>query len=594
MKIIHCWKKNIIEKEVGNEAKFLLSDQQGGYLALLNNQTSRYNGWFVFLDKKHFKIIEDIRPIDKELDTLKNNFWGVERQGNGVSDLFFLPPLYHSLVYETFQDFSIELTLDFKEAYQNEATAQYEIFNEGKFIIIKCLQVDEVSVFLAVYGQSKNYLKIGEYFDKHYPFDQERNSPPFQRRVYKAIQLKGRKVVFSSNYNKEAAKKEARSVYKSSQRLRKKSSQIIDGYFKAGCLKNASPEITMAYLCAKNSLAGLLADFGKKTELYAGWPWFFQFWTRDAAIALKALLRINSTKAKKIFFELFNRINPKGAVPRIITEDGSAMKQCADGTGWILKRADDLFGNRKFNWFWNKEVSLIKKCLALTVKSLVKSQSKNGLAINNAGETWMDTQDRSGSAIEIQTLRLAIYQAAYNFTGDNYYLRLVDNLRKRVQRIFWQNGLLSDNLNESVIRPNIFLAAYLAPDLLSDDKWLICLENSLSHLWLDWGGLATIDTQSFNFIREHTGENPASYHNGDSWFFLNNLAALTLHRINQERFSSYIEKILAASTQEILWQGAIGHHSELSSAASLKSQGAWAQAWSNAMYIEMIDEFFRK
>jgi len=55
-------------------------------------------------------------------------------------------------------------------------------------------------------------------------------------------------------------------------------------------------------------------------------------------------------------------------------------------------------------------------------------------------------------------------------------------------------------------------------------------------------------------------------------------------------FKKYIEKIVQASVKEILLLGTVGHHAELSSASSLLSQGSMAQAWSNAMFVELIEE----
>ena len=65
-----------------------------------------------------------------------------------------------------------------------------------------------------------------------------------------------------------------------------------------------------------------------------------------------------------------------------------------------------------------------------------------------------------------------------------------------------------------------------------------------------------------------------------------------MHRLNKTKYAKYIKKILAASTQEILAMGAIGYAAELSSAKELKSQGCFAQAWSIALFIELIDELY--
>ena len=56
--------------------------------------------------------------------------------------------------------------------------------------------------------------------------------------------------------------------------------------------------------------------------------------------------------------------------------------------------------------------------------------------------------------------------------------------------------------------------------------------------------------------------------------------------------TDYIKKILGASTEEILYKGAIGTAGELSSAKELRSEGCLMQAWSNALYIELVEELF--
>ena len=100
---------------------------------------------------------------------------------------------------------------------------------------------------------------------------------------------------------------------------------------------------------------------------------------------------------------------------------------------------------------------------------------------------------------------------------------------------------------------------------------------------------STLDKKNPLFCLSHTGENPQSYHNGDSWFWINNLAAIVLYKIDKNRFKKYIEEIVKASKNEILWNGAIGHHAELSSASQLKSEGCIMQAWSAALFIELIE-----
>jgi glycogen debranching enzyme len=92
----------------------------------------------------------------------------------------------------------------------------------------------------------------------------------------------------------------------------------------------------------------------------------------------------------------------------------------------------------------------------------------------------------------------------------------------------------------------------------------------------------------------HTGEDNRSYHRGDSWFWVNNIAAICMHRLDKERFKNHYQSIINASTNDILWKGAAGASSEISSASSQDSNGCLVQAWSLATYIELIQEIYKR
>ena len=276
-----------------------------------------------------------------------------------------------------------------------------------------------------------------------------------------------------------------------------------------------------------------------------------------------------------------------------IGNDGRTLPKpspSADGIGWVFKRIDDLITSKSFN---GKEIERIEIFLTKALDGLLAKHTKDELAINQAQETWMDSIQRDGARIEIQALRLNMYKLAYKLTKSAKYLQLEKKLKAAVREKFWNGQMLADGLNDATIRPNIFLAAYIYPQLLKKREWQVCFENALVKLWLDWGGIATVDRTSQLYTDTHTGQMPKSYHNGDSWFFVNNMAALVLDNVGRRKFNYQISKILQSSTQEILWHGVVGHHSEVSSASQFKSEGCWAQAWSAAMYIELVNKILK-
>ena len=319
--------------------------------------------------------------------------------------------------------------------------------------------------------------------------------------------------------------------------------------------------------------------------IYAGLPWFFQFWARDEAISLKAVSLIGKNlTAKKTILRLMNTIQSDGNIPNRIPPTDLG---CADAVGWTFKRASQLMTN-----FLPLEKKLIKRKLYQSINSLLKNHTEDNLAMNGPQETWMDTvyQDdyRNGARIEIQAMRLQMYQLMYKLSNQKIYRDLELRLKKRVRDLFWNDKYLADGLGDWTIRPNLFIAYYVYPQLLSKEEWKTCFKFVLKHLWLDWGGLSTIEKHHPLFHENYSGEVPESYHRGDSWFWINNLAAICLYKVDKKYFKNYIGKIIKASLKEMLELGTIGCSAELSSSNELKSQGCLSQAWSSAMFIELL------
>lgn len=543
----------------------MLTNNCGGYLWLSQEPLSRYQGWFFapehLVGKKLFKIVEDIElPHISQPTLLKNNFWNIERQRGRIKESFFLPRFFNALVYEISKPFDIEIFLDIKESYDNSGYGRfYEIFREKDKIIAHYTQegLGLKEVFIAFKSQNNQVCPIKEWVLRDYPLDKERNSPPFERYVFKALRFQGEtKVVLSVAETKERAVREVEYVFKNLPRLKKASQEELKrGWPKILC-KDKS--VVLAGLCAALSLKSLLcyADKGKKVlGLYAGLPWFFQFWGRDEGFCLKALKKLEPRAAEEII------------TARLKTLSRKAMGfNLTDQEAWYLKRAEGF--------------AVARPSAKAVLKKILLSKAE---PFALAAQTWMDSIKRQQAPLELQCFKLGFCSQEQEKT-----------LKKIVQEKFWNGNFLADGFNLSsnaadfTLRPNIFLAAYLYPTLLTKAQWTQCFQGTLKGLWLKWGGLATIDKTSPFFYTQHTGEVSLSYHQGDSWFFINNLAALALYQTDPHKFKNYIKQITKASAQEILWQGIIGHHAELSSAGSFQSQGCLCQAWSSAAFLELI------
>ena len=652
MEVIHSLGILSLNRNVDENAGFLLTNKNGSYCSLYNEPSSRYQGLFYFDEKTMdmYKFIENMEIVGHDnVSVLKNGFYFAERWKENVSELFLMPKDFNLLVYEMNSENEIDLILDCKLSTDNREWGRYyEIFEENGCIVVKFTKktdrredatdgAEEFVLYLAIKSNNKSYKKNDKWIERHYTYDKERKSPPFKRYVYSALRLRGTKFVFSMSKNKKKAVKECEYVFNNISEIKNKEKEYFLDLLKNESIKSVikneriGNEIKIAYINAFNSLNNLVMNEKANYGVFAGLPWFFQFWARDTLISLKALSKIDADLAKKLLFEYLNEINNEGRLPNLAGKHPSLYLGNADAHGWLFLRCKEIIekinNNKTIINSIKKSMKLIrnnknprikdylKKCnliiykkeneyhktlyeiesaLEKSINGLLKCHTKTGFEVNDELETWMDTElendNRRGIRAEIQALRLSMYKLMFELTQNQKYKAFENILKMKVKDKFWNGKILADGLNDFTIRPNIFISAYAYPELLTNKEWETCFENALKNLWLDFGGLSTIDKNNPLFTEASTGEDIKSYHRGDSWFWINNLSALTLNKTNNNKFKNQIKKIIDASTEEILWKGCIGSHAELSSAKELSSKGCFNQAWSNAMFIEMIDE----
>lgn len=610
MKIAHQYKNIKIKKDTEEDVGLLLGNDLGDYFYMTDQKETRYQGFF-YADGKNYKDkLEVYKVIDKinflnegELIEIKNNFYEVEKTyKNRMSEKYFLPNDYNSLCLETSKKAEAEIVLDVRLPYDSRSMGRfYEIEIEKDCAIIKFVKrrdqgedglgdKKEFALYLAIKTDRGKYEKIGEFFSKYYQMDHERNSYPYDRFVYKALKIEFEKAVFSVSKTKNEAVEEVKKVFANFEKLNKK--EEIDICKKLKALEITDEEIKIANLCAQNSIRTMMVENNGKNGAYAGLPWFFQFWHRDEAVSLLQIYKINKNLAKEIILVQLGLITNEGQVPksRFYKFEQNEL-QSADALGWLANRIIKIDKEYKLPEDFKMEIVAGFERAAL---NLIQKRTADELAASYKNETWMDSLGRENYCLEVQACRYNIYDLLHKFTNNDQYKIIKDDLKNKIVEKFYQNDMLKDCVNDSAIRPNIFVAAYLMPDLLSSGAWEKCFDKILPKLYLDWGGISSIDITSDKFISRDTGENSASYHNGNSWYWINNLIALVLYKLNAHKYSSYINGIMEAGTNEILYLGIAGHHSEISSAEKQISSNCQAQLWSAAMYLEVFEEILRE
>jgi glycogen debranching enzyme len=627
MKIIHRLNEKEVFKDIPVNSKeaagqsFLLTDKKGGFfLQGAKTNFSRYCGSFFSVKTEDgwemFKTIEQIRLLGKEPDTIRNNFWNIERISLNTIERFWICGR-NTILYEidNFKGFC-EFILDCRYMYDSSDMGRiYKITKESDLIIIEYKKYRDSGLkeicyeaYIAISG-AEGYIENNSWEKADYPYDRIRGTLPSEVYVYNAIKLeindRARLAVSYSN-SKEEALKNARYAKENYEFIK---NSVQNTKIRAlGKRIGINDKTELAMKCAVNSIDSLAAVIDNKMGIFAGLPWFHHFWTRDEAISIKSLiLEERYGEAKEILIRLLHLMLPDG---KISNRYPFAKLGSADSVGWTFKRIHELlleFEEMKIQpgIITADNVVFAKNRLRFSIEQILTHHTEGGLVECKNLESWMDTSyksdNRGGFLIEIQALELAMYKLmqflctiTQNHPKYEAYKNLEEATKKKVRQEFWKSPELYDGKNDPTIRPNIFLAYYIYPDLLTTEEWTKCFDNAIEKLWLNWGGFSTIDKKHPLFSERYTGENNKSYHRGDSWFFINNIAAICLYRVDSERYKDKIAKILEASTEDLLFRGTVGHASELSSAEEQRPEGCLCQAWSAATFVEMVYELHKK
>ncbi len=550
MIIKHAAKKGFLSKEVDyNKHKFTLTNKKNAFYTsnLDGKQDSRYNGLYTRINDEYFKTLESIRTNGEVLEAVKYRNSVIIKKSS-LTENYYMPEAINALIYEARGKGRLEIMVDYKKIFSNDNTIKPEVKRLNGVWTVKFNNVKPAYLITAT------NLKLNESMNEsliNYELDEHRNSMPSNRTVYKIFNAEIKKplrIAFIVTDDLDKGLSSAEELLKT--RLKNKDSEPVN-----------------------ESLKKLI--FNKR--IIAGLPWFIKPWARDELISLKALLLLDRKDLfKKIIMNYVKRIPGNG----LFSNNGRVM---ADSTGWLSKRINDyLDAGLKFS---SEERELIINELSRAVKSILKERSRNGLIINNAGETWMDSLMRDGSRIEIQALQLSTYKLMSRLTKAPRYVAMERKLKKRVIEEFYSNGVLHDSPGDEVFRPNAFIAYYVYPELLKKSEWLHCFKRLLEELWLPWNGLASVSRQSILYRDVDDGESSFAYHNGDSWYYINNIAGICMNDFTELR--EYANKIKESSINDLLYQGSISDCSEISDAKEQDSGGAWAQAWSAATLIEL-------
>ena len=392
-------------------------------------------------------------------------------------------------------------------------------------------------------------------------------------------------------------------------------------------------DLNKALAWAKVSIDALIMN-QDKSGIFAGLPWFNDYWGRDTFISLPgaSLVTGQFEKAREILldfgsYQLTDDTDSLyGRIPNRIRPD-EVIYNTADGTPWFVREAYEYVLYSGDTAFASSIFPVVKRSIDGTITYRL---DEHGFLRHDAADTWMDAKiegtipwsSRGDRACDIQALWYT------QLISGAKMAELVDEESDDIEK--WLNfaGRVRQNFTAYFVTPdNSGIYDHLDPDGRPDDQYrpnqIFCLTIPFSDLCAKDspyaglnGGLGPINLDRFserliypfgvgslwkeevNFHPYHHHPNyhfDASYHNGIIWTW--NSGPVVTAFCNAGR--TYVPHVLfEALTDQILNRGAVGTIAELVDAAPKPDQaepeltGTFTQAWSLAEYLRNFYQDF--
>ncbi len=353
--------------------------------------------------------------------------------------------------------------------------------------------------------------------------------------------------------------------------------------------------------------------------IYAGFPWFTDFWGRDMFIAMPGtvLCSGNFDVAKNILLSFAKyqdtdkQSETYGRVPNRLNLDG-ILYNTTDGTPRFVMQVLDYL-----NYTGDKSFikQIYKNVKIATDASIDLYTDGNGYLTHADADTWMDAKrqskypcsPRGNRAVDIQALwyeqlvaSVKLAEATGHKSDAKRWQEIADKLKANFNRDFVVDGRLVDHLNEdgtadSQLRPNTMFAYGLLSDGLLKRSDIKTIWSRLTYPW----GVSSLDQMDDQFhpyneqwYRYHKDD---AYHNGTVWLWLNGMAMQRMIEFNQEGTAF---RLFENMNRQALDEGAVGSLSECADAWCRPGQtwarrsGTFLQSWSNSEQLRVWSQYF--
>ncbi|MBI5022166.1 MAG: hypothetical protein HZB59_12085 [Ignavibacteriales bacterium] len=421
------------------------------------------------------------------------------------------------------------------------------------------------------------------------------------------------KIIFIAGDTKSQTISLAKHVAQNYPSLIEKRKKRMEDLLNYSYVRTDNKRFDKALYWAKISMDALIMNQRGK-GIFAGLPWFDNYWGRDSFISLAGatLVTGNFKDAKEILksFAAWQDTNPNstnyGRIPNLVTTN-SISYNTADGTPRFVITLNDYVMYSGDTVFVREMYPVVKRSIEGTIKYHMDSL---GFLTHGDAETWMDAvgpdgawSPRGNRANDVQMLwydqlKIGIYYAyiALDTINKNYWYDLELKLSKNFSKYYFSknDSLIFDHLNvdgtpDTQLRPNqLFVLDKYIYDGATGAKIFQTITSELVYPY----GVASLSQKDSNFHPYHHYEpfyvQDAAYHNGIVWTWL---AGKWIDAAIKYRHPDLAYVVTENMVNQILDQGAIGTLSELIDAAPRSGEkiprlsGTYSQAWSLAEFI---------
>lgn len=419
----------------------------------------------------------------------------------------------------------------------------------------------------------------------------------------------------SENEIKDIYQKYSRQITNLLEQRKQRISKILENSYVASEI--AVLNIAISWLSA--TLNQLVTNQQGK-GIYAGLPWFNQYWGRDMFISFAGACLVNGDykTAREIMqsFAKFQNLDSNskyyGRIPNR-AQPTDIIYNTADGTPrFVISLMDYLKYTGDFSIiseFYNN----VKIAIDGNIKYWV---DKNGFLTHDDADTWMDAKKdgkipfspRGIAANDIQALwyqMLDVGEYFATYVKDSNFANICKQYKHKVRNNFiryFHNdkyNYLADRLDSNYnqdwkFRPNQLFAYDLIEDTTIKANVTKLCWNRLTYPW----GVASLWQEEPDFHPYHHCDwyyFDEAYHNGIVWLWLNGIMMQRMIEFGQYNLAY---KLFDNMNKQAVLQGAVGSLAENADALPREGQkwanrsGAFLQAWSNAEHLRIWYQYF--